>query len=137
MPGFGVGALGAGHWQMDLVGTGYGGPPVDLDKTRASGLALDERQLRMLKAQVRAKRADFLEVVDRAVASREDQLLSFAQAATIDSETCSGSDLEHPTPAGAESAAGGYACQAMGQDWDGLGACELGFVSMAYMPCKE
>lgn len=67
--------------QMNLVGTGYSGPPLDLNKAELTAeerqkncWGLDERQLRMLKAQVRAKRADFLEVIDRAVAIREEQI---------------------------------------------------------------
>jgi len=69
--------------QLNLVGSGYSGPPINLDKVVVTDThkeiccpGLDETQLCMLKAQVRAKKADFLEVVDRAVALREEQLLN-------------------------------------------------------------
>ena len=67
--------------QLNLVGSGYSGPPINLDKVVVTDMqkeiccpGLDETQLCMLKAQVRAKKADFLEVVDCAVALREEQL---------------------------------------------------------------
>ena len=60
--------------QITLVGKGYSGPPAALggvmlteeQKFLCRG-GLDERQLRMLKAEVRNKRAEMHEIIDRAV----------------------------------------------------------------------
>ena len=71
--------------QMDLVGKGYTGPPVDLDgvkltldqKEHCTKGGFDELQLQHLKAQVRHKLADIHELIDRAVftASASDMKL--------------------------------------------------------------
>ena len=71
--------------QMDLVGKGCAGPPVDIDsvaltpeqRARCAREGLDERQLRHLKAQVRHRLADIHELIDRAVftAARADPRL--------------------------------------------------------------
>ena len=60
--------------QKTLIGKGCTGPPVNLDgklSKRALGLSsastFDERQLRMLKAEIHAQRQAFHEIIDRAV----------------------------------------------------------------------
>ena len=64
--------------QRDLVGRGFAGPSADLEgerllspeqKTRCCG-GFDERQLRMIKAQLMHKLPDFHNVIDRAVAAK-------------------------------------------------------------------
>ena len=60
--------------QKALVGTGLTGPGLDSEialQTKSQPqlhcAGFDERQLRMLKAQIRNKRADFHEIIDQAV----------------------------------------------------------------------
>jgi serine/threonine protein kinase len=64
--------------QRCLMGMGCAGPPVDLEgaaltteQQRLCSQGLDERQLRMLKAQVRYYLPHFHEIIDRAVAAHE------------------------------------------------------------------
>ena len=60
--------------QASLIGKGYTGPPVDLNGIQLTSVqraqcakGFDEQQLRMLKAEVRAQRSAFHEIIDRAV----------------------------------------------------------------------
>ena len=62
--------------QKELIGKGCVGPAVDiggvslsLEQKELCTKGFDERQLRMLKAQIRAKMPDFHEVIDRAISS--------------------------------------------------------------------
>ena len=75
--------------QKALVGTGLTGPGLDSEialqtksQPQLHSAGFDERQLRMLKAQIRNKRADFHEIIDQAVnaaASGDSVQLSTAE----------------------------------------------------------
>jgi serine/threonine protein kinase len=67
--------------QSVLLGKGCAGPPSELggvtlteEQKSNCRCGLDERQLRMLKAEVRQKRADMFEIIDRAFASSTELL---------------------------------------------------------------
>ena len=73
--------------QKTLVGTGFTGPSIDSGDVQLTGeqskqhcAGFNERQLRMLKAQIRDKRAGFHEIIDQAV-----------NAATLSGQLSSGS----------------------------------------------
>jgi len=91
--------------QAELVGLGYTGPSVDrnvaarqpsllsanstLNKSSQQSCGFDERQLRMLKAQVQHYRADFHEIIDRAIdalARRNNELDGGQEPGRIEAE---------------------------------------------------
>jgi hypothetical protein len=74
------------HEQESLIGKGCGCPAVDLnavplsqDQKKLCHGGLDRSQVQMLKAQIRAKKSDFHEIIDRAVDIRAKHNADFLE----------------------------------------------------------
>ena len=88
--------------QKELIGKGYVGPAVDLggvslslEQKKLCSQGFDERQLRMLKAQVRAKLADFHDVIDRAVGHASASTGALTRKRTLRDTVNNDSNMKH------------------------------------------